>query len=109
MVPDMTRALILSSLALVVAGCVPKRPPEPAAASSSTSTSQVDPIDKNLPRPDIIAKSAPLPGFARGINLGNCYDAPREGAWGTVDSTTGGGGSGSLTRSSTRSPSSGRT
>jgi endoglucanase len=41
-------------------------------------------IDRGLPRPEVIAISPPLPGFMKGINLGNCYDAPREGAWGTV-------------------------
>jgi endoglucanase len=42
------------------------------------------PLDKNLARPDVIARSAPLPGFMKGINLGNCLDAPAEGAWGTT-------------------------
>ena len=41
-------------------------------------------MDKKLERPDVIATSAPLPGFTKGINLGNCFDAPSEGAWGTV-------------------------
>lgn len=41
------------------------------------------PLDANLPRPDTIAVSAPLPGFSRGLNLGNGLDAPSEGAWGT--------------------------
>jgi len=41
------------------------------------------PLDKTLARPDVIARSAPLPGFMKGINLGNCLDAPAEGAWGT--------------------------
>ena len=83
----MMRALLFSGLFLAMVGCVPKRPPAPAAESAPAdpaSFTQVAPIDKNLPRPDIIAKSAPLPGFTRGINLGNCYDAPTEGAWGAV-------------------------
>jgi len=32
----------------------------------------------------VSVSSAPLPGFMRGINLGNGLDAPSEGAWGTV-------------------------
>jgi endoglucanase len=42
------------------------------------------PLDKNLARPEVIARSEPIPGFTKGINLGNCLDAPAEGAWGTV-------------------------
>ncbi len=80
----MIRAVLISSLAVAAVGCIPKRPPEAATPSEAAATSKVAPIDKNLPRPDAIAKSAPLPGFTRGINLGNCYDAPSEGAWGTV-------------------------
>jgi endoglucanase len=59
-------------------------PPLAAPTTPATSPPTAAPLDKNLPRPDVIAKSAPLPGFTKGINLGNCLDAPAEGAWGTV-------------------------
>lgn len=69
--------------------------PPPAVATPPAAAEQAQtppapkgpvaaPIDKNLARPDVIATSAPLPGFMRGINLGNCLDAPAEGAWGAV-------------------------
>ncbi len=81
----MFRALPISILAVTMIACVPKKEPTSASPqSSATGPVKAAPLDKNLPRPDIIAKSEPLPGFARGINLGNCYDAPREGAWGAV-------------------------
>jgi endoglucanase len=60
--------------------------PEPVspvpASTPAASPTGVAPIDKNLPRPDVIAVSPPLPGFQRGINLGNGLDAPSEGEWG---------------------------
>ena len=58
----------------------PGSPHAPAAQSSSAAAA---PLPKNLARPEPIAISPPLPGFSRGINLGNCLDAPQEGAWGT--------------------------
>jgi len=58
--------------------------PPPPAPAPVAATPKALPLDKNLPRPDVIASSAPLPGFMKGINLGNCLDAPAEGAWGTV-------------------------
>jgi endoglucanase len=73
---------------LLVASCQVRQRSKPGVASHPSAvapiaTGGVAPIDRSLPRPDIIAKSAPLPGFMRGINLGNCFDAPSEGAWGT--------------------------
>ncbi len=38
----------------------------------------------DLRRPPVSVKSAPIPGFTRGINLGNGLDAPNEGEWGVV-------------------------
>ncbi len=63
---------------VATAAAVPALPPAPPAAPVAA------PLDKNLARPDVIASSAPIPGFMKGINLGNCLDAPSEGAWGTV-------------------------
>lgn len=58
--------------------------PAPPAATAAAPASAVKPLDPNLPRPDVIARSEPIPGFMRGINLGNCLEAPAEGAWGTA-------------------------
>src|SRR5579862_6334649 len=63
-------------------------PPPPVAAAPAAAAPPVPttpkapvaaPLDKNLARPEVIEKSAPLPGFTKGINLGNCLDAPAEG------------------------------
>src|SRR5450432_972367 len=35
-----------------------------------------------MPHPEAKVKSAPIPGFMRGMNLGNGLDAPTEGEWG---------------------------
>ena len=63
--------------------CQPRNP-YVAPTRTTPALSLVDPIDQALTRPDPIAISQPIPGFTKGINLGNCYDAPSEGAWGTV-------------------------
>jgi endoglucanase len=78
--------------AVVPPPCPPPAPPPPVAAAAVVpalppappSAPVAAPLDKNLARPDVIASSAPLPGFMKGINLGNCLDAPAEGAWGTM-------------------------
>jgi endoglucanase len=59
-------------------------PPAPAPAATPAPPPSAPPIDRALPRPDTIAISQPLPGFMKGINLGNCFDAPSEGEWGTT-------------------------
>ncbi|HEX6271931.1 MAG TPA: glycoside hydrolase family 5 protein, partial [Polyangiaceae bacterium] len=59
-------------------------PSAPAAAPPAPAPVVAEPIDRALPRPDTIALSAPIPGFTKGINLGNCFDAPSEGEWGTT-------------------------
>jgi endoglucanase len=56
----------------------------PAPAPAPTAPAAAAPIDRALSRPDAIASSAPIPGFMKGINLGNCFDAPSEGEWGTT-------------------------
>ena len=81
--------------AVAPAPCPPLPPPAPVTAVVTPAPATLPaptaaerpaaaPLDKNLPRPEFAAKSAPLPGFMKGINLGNCFDAPSEGAWGTV-------------------------
>jgi endoglucanase len=86
-----------SILSLSLAACgeprgaiAPNQTPSPPAAASPAAGPAVAaaapvaaPIDKQLARPDVIASSAPISGFKRGINLGNGLDAPSEGAWGT--------------------------
>jgi endoglucanase len=52
---------------------IPRRP----ASHSTAALSQIE-------RPEVTAKARPIPGFMRGINLGNGLDAPSEGAWGVV-------------------------
>ncbi len=81
-----TACLLTVSLALGALGCGPR--PTTAAAPAdarpaAAAASEVAPLPKDLPRPDPITVSPPLPGFTKGINLGNCLDAPSEGAWGT--------------------------
>ena len=58
--------------------------PVPTPAPTPTALATAQPIDRALPRPDPIATSGPIPGFMKGINLGNCFDAPSEGEWGTT-------------------------
>lgn len=67
-------------------------PPNPQSAGSATASSPpalaavagAPALDHRLPRPDVLATSALLPGFMKGLNLGNGLDAPSEGAWGTT-------------------------
>jgi endoglucanase len=56
----------------------------PAPARVTAPAPVAAPLDKNLARPELAVRAAPIPGFMKGINLGNCFDAPSEGAWGTV-------------------------
>ena len=76
--PDHTLML----LALLMLSCgnilIPKR-----NAQSAGGNAPAGDLSK-VARPAIATKSAPLPGFMRGINLGNGLDAPREGEWGVV-------------------------
>ena len=73
-------------VSLTVFSCIASRAPVPEAksgaptedSSSSAPTAQV----KSIPAPAVVTPSAELPGFTRGINLGNGLDAPSEGAWG---------------------------
>ncbi|HWA76987.1 MAG TPA: glycoside hydrolase family 5 protein [Polyangiaceae bacterium] len=76
--------LLLASLA----SCrlVPKKyalPPEPAPLPTPADVVPVHQISEVEP-PAVAMASEPLPGFTRGINLGNALDAPREGAWGVT-------------------------
>lgn len=57
---------------LLLTGCIPKDPEEPGA------------LPPPAPGAASGARSAPLEGLRRGINLGNGLDAPSEGEWGVV-------------------------
>jgi endoglucanase len=57
---------------------IPKRTGSSGATPSPTKDLS------SVSRPPVTTKSQPIPGFMRGINLGNGLDAPREGAWGVV-------------------------
>ena len=74
-------ALMLLSLCMSF-GCgqilIPKRSAQGSGGPGPTGDLS------GVARPAIATKSAALPGFMRGINLGNGLDAPREGAWGVV-------------------------
>jgi endoglucanase len=89
----------LSTLLLAVTAChaqeapppappCPPLPPvaaaAPAPAPAPAAAPHAQPLDRNLARPELVAKAEPIPGFMKGINLGNGLDAPTEGAWGTV-------------------------
>jgi endoglucanase len=80
------RALFLFCL---LAGChlVPKKPaslgPAPAPLPTPPDVVPVHQVSE-VPVPPVGAQSQALPGFQRGINLGNALDAPREGAWGVT-------------------------
>jgi endoglucanase len=74
---------VILGLVAAVSACHSAAAP-PAGSTPAPTASGAAPLDRQLKRPDPIAVSAPLPGFTKGINLGNCYDAPSEGAWGTV-------------------------
>jgi endoglucanase len=87
----------LFSFALADSACIPKRsgarvpigravsaPPEPA--KPGTPAPKHSPSEVKLP--PVVTMNPPLPGFRRGINLGNALDAPREGDWGVTLSET---------------------
>jgi endoglucanase len=83
----MQLARVLSTLSLVgvVGAChatgTPTTPNESTAPSGPVAPVH-DPFA--VPRPPVKAVSEPLPGFTRGMNLGNGFDAPSEGEWGVV-------------------------
>jgi endoglucanase len=80
----------------VIAACVPRKPSvannqsvAPTSASypamplpppAPVAIHQVSEIEP----PPVEVASEPIPGFMRGINLGNALDAPQEGAWGVT-------------------------
>jgi endoglucanase len=87
----------LLSIALADSACIPKRtgakvpigravaaPPEPV--KPGTPTPKHSPNEVKAPA--VTTMNPPLPGFRRGINLGNALDAPREGDWGVTLSET---------------------
>jgi endoglucanase len=74
------------------AACVPRRtqvasssgaPPAPAMPADPAQPVAVHQISEVEP-PPVVTPSESVPGFMRGINLGNALDAPSEGAWGVT-------------------------
>ena len=76
-----------------IAACVPRKP-VPANSQTAAPAPAPDPAQTLPPPPPVAihqvsevepppveAVSEPIPGFMRGINLGNALDAPQEGAW----------------------------
>ena len=65
--------------ALFICGCL-----APIQPGLRVKVSEKDARIQGLKRPPVAVKSKPIPGFMRGMNLGNALDAPREGEWGVV-------------------------
>ncbi|HEY0469964.1 MAG TPA: glycoside hydrolase family 5 protein [Polyangiaceae bacterium] len=91
-------SLTLGSIGLI-ASCIPRRPSSAnsnggAAALPGAATPASMPLPPPPPvaihqvseiePPPVEVASEPIPGFMRGINLGNALDAPQEGAWGVT-------------------------
>lgn len=80
---------MIVGLSVLMLGCSPGQSPTgPQAATAApgpqgATPARALPMPKDLSRPEIGTMNPPLPGYSRGINLGNCFDAPSEGAWGT--------------------------
>lgn len=72
--------LHLLAAPLLLISCLGPQGAQPAA-SPAASEPAARPV-KTLPPPAIEVMNGELPGFMRGINLGNGLDAPTEGAWG---------------------------
>ena len=79
--------------ACLIAACVPRRPVPSAAGPTPVAAAEPVPNDgtphaapvhdvSEVTPPAVVTASEPVPGFMRGINLGNALDAPVEGAWG---------------------------
>jgi endoglucanase len=74
--------LLVCWLLLLLTGCRLRTPSEPAPPAQAAVGPTQDLA--GVERPAVRASSAALPGFSRGINLGNGLDAPSEGAWGVT-------------------------
>jgi endoglucanase len=96
MLPAMRVLHLLPASVWLIAACVPRRPdvasngatpatpsvaaPAPLPLDAPVAIHQVSEIEP----PPVAVASEPVPGFMRGINLGNALDAPQEGAWGVI-------------------------
>lgn len=79
-----------------IAACVPRKPSvandlsTPSAANAPGAATPLPPQPvaihqvSEIEPPPVEVASEPIPGFMRGINLGNALDAPQEGAWGVT-------------------------
>jgi len=92
----MLRGMRLPRFVLVstclLAACVP-HPPQPASVVGATAAPELPGAPalavaihqvSEVETPKVEVASQPVPGFMRGINLGNALDAPSEGAWGVT-------------------------
>jgi len=83
------RSSIFTLVVAFVSGCVrspvetPKSAVMPSAAAKAGVLAPIHSTNE-VPEDAVGASSEPVPGFMRGINLGNGLDAPSEGAWGVV-------------------------
>lgn len=59
------------------------RPSLPVSLTAAAPTAAIHQVSEVAP-PPVGTASEPVPGFMRGINLGNALDAPSEGAWGVT-------------------------
>ena len=76
-------ALPLSALLVSCLGPTPAQSSAHGAAQPAASVAGAPPdVARLVPPPAVVTPSAEVPGFMRGINLGNGLDAPTEGAWG---------------------------
>jgi len=88
MLRAMRKTFIVCSASLLAA-CLGRQAPNSSAASApgaSRSSAALAPIHQVSEVPSSVVETAsePVPGFMRGINLGNALDAPSEGAWGVT-------------------------
>lgn len=74
----MTRTLRVCAVALLLFGC--SRATTPPVGPTAPSSGKETPLKSAV----VGGKVLPIPGFTRGINLGNGLDAPNEGEWGVV-------------------------
>ncbi|MBN2714528.1 MAG: glycoside hydrolase family 5 protein [Deltaproteobacteria bacterium] len=60
--------------------------PVVVAPESSPSAKQIvdDNLNITLPSPNFSVKNKPIPGFTKGINIGNALEAPSLGEWGVL-------------------------
>ena len=95
MLPPMRLLSLVLGSTWLIASCIPRRPQvvsstaaAPVTGGVPASVAEAQPVAihqvSEIEPPPVAAASDPVPGFMRGINLGNALDAPQEGAWGVT-------------------------